>query len=212
MLQQYLISFHLNNMKPNRIYSLAAVLLLYVFPLYSQSNYRLADDYTFVIRGSSNIRDWSESVDDVDGIANINMVDERHFDVEEVRILVRSSSIKSIGVEGTAMNKKTYETLKTIQYPMITFIVTAPLRSVAANGRKIRIQADGLLTIAGVSKIITLHPTIYADRQGKINVEDDVFLKMSEFDIEPPVTLFGLLRVKDSFTVHFKITLIPDMN
>ena len=198
-------------MKPNRIYFLAAALLLYAFPLYSQSNYTLADDYTFVIRGSSNIRDWSESVDDVDGIANINIVDERHFDVEEVRILVRSSSIKSIGVEGTAMNKKTYETLKTIQYPMITFIVTTPLRSVAANGRKIRIQADGMLTIAGVSKIITLHPTIYG-RQGKINVEGDVFLKMSEFDIEPPVALFGLLRVKDSFTVHFKITLIPDMN
>lgn len=196
----------------NRKYCFLVSLLLYAVPLFSQSNYRLANDYTFIIRGSSNIRDWSESVDDGDGIASINMVGEKYFDIEEVRILIRANSIKSIGVEGTAMNKKTYETLKTIQYPMITFIVTTPLRSVTADGRKMQIQADGMLTIAGVSKIITLHPTIYADMQGRINVEGDVFLKMSDFDIEPPVTLFGLLRVKDGFTVHFKITLIPDMN
>ena len=196
----------------NRKYCFLVSLLLYAVPLFSQSNYRLANDYTFIIRGSSNIRDWSESVDDGDGIASINMVGEKYFDIEEVRILIRANSIKSIGVEGTAMNKKTYETLKTIQYPTITFIVTTPLRSVTANGRKIQVEADGMLTIAGVSKIITLHPTIYADMQGRINVEGDVFLKMSDFDIEPPVTLFGLLRVKDGFTVHFKITLIPDMN
>lgn len=172
----------------------------------------MENDYSFIIRGGSNIRDWSESVDDADGIASVSMANETHLDIDEVRILIRANEIKSIGVEGTAMNKKTYETLKTDQYPTITFMVISPVRSVEADGKRHSIEADGTLTIAGISKKIKLHPAISVDGQGKINIEGDVFLKMSDFDIKPPVTLFGLLQVKDDFTVHFKISLIPDIN
>lgn len=189
---------------------LTLAILLYGSPLYSQSNYKLAQDYTFIIRGSSNIRDWSEFVEDADGIASVAMADEEHFDIDEVRILIRANSIKSIGVEGTTMNKKTYETLNTVQYPTITYIITSPIKSVITNGKKSQTQADGMLTIAGVSKIVTLHTTISAAKNGKIEVEGNVFIKMSDFNIEPPVTLFGLLRVTDNLTVYFKITLIPD--
>ncbi|HEX5554279.1 MAG TPA: YceI family protein [Chitinophagaceae bacterium] len=191
---------------------LALALLFFGSPLYSQSNYRMESDYSFIIRGGSNIRDWAESVDDADGIASISMADEGHLDINEVRILIRANEIKSIGVEGTAMNKKTYETLKTNQYPTITFMVTTPVRSLATDGKKHLIETDGILTIAGNRKIIKLHPIISANTDGKIDIEGDVVLKMSDFGIEPPVTLFGLLRVKDGFTVHFRIRLTPDIN
>jgi hypothetical protein len=187
-------------------------LLFLGLPSYSQSNYKMERDYSFVIRGGSNIRDWSESVDDADGIASVNMADEGRLDINEVRILIRANEIKSIGVEGTAMNKKTYETLKTSQYPTITFIVTTPVRSLTADGKKHLMETDGVLTIVGVRKIIKLHPVISAGPDGKIAVEGDVFLKMSDFGIEPPVTLFGLLRVQDEFTVHFSIKLTPEIN
>lgn len=193
-------------------YFLMPAILLYGFLSYSQSNYKLADDYTFIIRGSSNIRDWSQSVDEVDGIAGITMPDEAHFDIDEISILIRANAIKSIGVEGTAMNRKTYETLKTTQYPTITFTATEPVNSIPANGKKSQMQAEGMLTIAGTSKKIILHPTVSADRNGRITVKGDVFLKMSDFNIDPPVTLFGLLRVTDHFAVHFKITLVPGTN
>lgn len=195
----------------NKIKAVFTIALLILgLPLYSQSNYKMESDYSFIIRGGSNIRDWSESVDDADGIASVNMVDEGHLDINEVRILIHSNEIKSIGVEGTAMNKKTYETLKTSQYPTITFMVTTAVRSLAADGKKHLIETDGILTIAGVSKIIKLRPVISAIPEGKIAIEGDVFLKMRDFGLEPPVTLFGLLRVKDEFTVHFEIALAPD--
>jgi hypothetical protein len=187
-------------------------LLFLGFPLYSQSNYKMESDYSFIIRGGSNIRDWSESVDDADGIASVNMADEGRLDINEVRILIRANEIKSIGVEGTAMNKKTHETLKTSQYPTITFLVTTPVRSLAADGKKHLIETDGILTIAGVRKNIKLRPVLSAGPEGKIAVEGDVFLKMSDFALQPPVTLFGLLRVKDEFTVHFSIRLTPEIN
>lgn len=188
------------------------VLLLYGAPLYSQSNYAMEDGYSFIIHGSSNIRDWAESADDVEGIASINRVDDMHIDMNEVRILIRANAIKSMGVEGDIMNKKTYETLKTNQYPSITLIVTSPVKSLLADGKRRFVEAPGVLTIAGVTKRIVLHPLISVDRQGRINIEGDSFLKMSDFGLEPPVTLFGVLRVKDEVAVHFKLSMVPEKN
>lgn len=191
---------------------LMVVLLLYGSPLYSQSNYGMADGYSVIIRGGSNIRDWAESAEEVSGIASINWIDDLHFDISEVRILISANAIKSMGVEGNIMNKKTYETLKTDQYPSITFMVTSPVKSVVADGKKRFVEASGGLTIAGITKVTSLHSIISADRQGRVNIEGNLFLKMSDFGIEPPVTLFGLLSLKDSVTVDYKMSLIPDKN
>lgn len=191
---------------------LTIALLLYGAPLYSQSNYEMADGYAVIIRGGSNIRDWAESAEEVSGIASINRTDDLHFDINEVRLLICANAIRSIGVEGDIMNKKTHETLMADRYPSITLIVTSPVKSVLADGKKHFMEVPGVLNIAGVTKIILVHPVISADKQGRINIEGNLFLKMSDFGIEPPVTLFGLLSVKDSVTVHFKMSLIPDKN
>ncbi|TAN14263.1 MAG: YceI family protein [Chitinophagaceae bacterium] len=176
---------------------------------YCQSNYRIANDYSFTILGSSNIRDWLESVDDVDGIASITGRDDTYLDINEVRILIRTNSIKSVGIEGNAMNKKTYETLKTVKYPVITFITTSPILHFPVDGKKHFIEVTGMLTIAGMNRIIKFHPALSADRQGKVYIEGQVFLKMTDFALEPPVTLFGTLKVKDDIAVQFKMNLIP---
>jgi len=199
-----------------KVLTIILMLVLILFPgkmpCYGQSNYEMAADYSFIISGSSNIRDWMESADDADGIASITRIDDLHFDINEVRILIRTNAIKSIGVEGNAMNKKTYETLKTDRYPTIIFMITSPVRPVVADGKKRFIEAAGMLTVAGVTKVIRIHPTIWADQQGRITTEGDVFLKMSDFAIDPPTTLFGLLNVRDDITVHFKMSLVPADN
>ena len=178
---------------------------------YSQSNYRIADDYSFTILGSSNIRDWMESVDDVDGVASVTRRDDMHIDINEARILIRTNSIKSMGVEGNTMNKKTYETLKTAIYPVITFITTSPILNFPADGKKHFTEVTGMLTIAGVDKIIKFYPAVSADKQGKVYIEGRVFLKMTDFALDPPVTLFGTLKVKDAIAIQFKMNLIsPD--
>lgn len=85
---------------------LILILLLYASPLHGQSNYQMSEGYSFIIHGASNIRDWAESADDVSGIASINKIDDLHFDINEVRLLIRANAIRSIGVEGDIMNKK----------------------------------------------------------------------------------------------------------
>ena len=191
-------------------YTLA--LLLLGSSLYSQSNYKMGSDYSFIIRGGSNIRDWSEFVADADGIASVSMEKEGYLNIYEVRILIRASDIKSMGVEGTAMNKRTYETLKADQYPTISFIATTPVGFLAMDGKKHLVETDGILVIAGTRKIISLRPIVSVNTDGNIDIEGDVFLKMSDFGINPPVALFGLLQVKDELTVHFSVRLTPEFN
>lgn len=187
---------------------LVLIILLNKIPCQAQSNYKVTSD-SFTIYGSSNIRDWAATIEEVDGVASITKADEFHYDIHEVRILIHTSSIKSIGVEGDAMNKKIYETLKTGRYPAISFMTTSALKSIPADGKEYFIEATGILTVAGVSKVVRIHSVISTVKPERITAEGNVLLKMSDFDIDPPTTLFGLLRVKDDISIHFKISLLP---
>lgn len=181
-------------------------------PCYSQSNYEITGDHSLIIKGSSNIRDWSQSVEDVEGVATVVRSDSDHFDVHEVKILIRTTSIKSIGIEGNEMDKKTYETLKADQYPTINLVVTTPLRSIPADAKKRFQEINAVLTVAGTEKSLKLHSSLSADKQGEILAEGEMFLRISDFHIRPPVTLFGLLRVKDDISIRFRVRLIPANN
>lgn len=188
--------------------TLIICLLSWRFPSRAQDNYKMTGNYSFIVRGSSNIRDWAETVYDVEGTAYVNRKPDQ-AEIIEMRLLFRVYSIKSIGVEGNVMNEKTYETLKAGVYPSITFIITSPVNPVLTDGKRHFVEASGLLTIANISKIMKLHPAVSFSLSGIMTAEGSVFLRMSDFGLTPPVTLFGLLKVRDDVVVDFKITMEP---
>lgn len=183
--------------------SLLPILLLLGMAVHAQkvSNFSLANGYVITINGGSNLHDWSEKATKATATGSLTWDANNQFDITSLKLTVDVNSIKSS--EGSIMNNKTYKALKNSQHPQITFVLTSPVKAVPADGKAHNINARGNLTIAGVTKPITLvlKATSSATR---MDCEGKYSLKMSDYNIEQITALFGTMKVADGVTVDFK--------
>lgn len=182
---------------------LAMALILTASLVFGQANYVLNKDYKITIEGSSNLHDWTENVGKAGATSSVTWNSNGSFILNNLTVTVNVQSIKSS--EGNTMNGKTYKALKSDSHPTITFTLTSPLQ-VSPGGTTI--TASGNLTIAGVSRGVTIHAKINSSPNSNISIEGSVPLKMTDFGIDPPTALFGALKVGNDVTIQFKTNLI----
>ena len=178
-------------------------LLLTASHLFGQTNCVLNSDYKFTINGTSNLHDWSENVEKVSGTGNVNWNSNGTFEINTLTVTLNVQSIKSS--EGNTMNGKTYKALKSDSHPTITFDLTSPLQ-VSQGGTSV--IATGNLSIAGVTRRVTIHAKINSSPNSNFNIEGTVPVKMTDFGIDPPTALFGALKVGNDVTIQFKTNFI----
>ena len=167
-------------------------------------NYLLAD-YELSISGTSTLHDWECSVNEVDATVVFSYAHQRISGIESLRVTITSESIKS---GKKAMDKKLYEALKTDRYPNITFKLTE-LNEFNENGP---IRARGNLTIAGVTREVTISAHADSQHLGTVIFSGSKTLDLLDYDIEPPVALFGTIRTGNEITIDFKMTLNTKAN
>lgn len=168
-----------------------------------QTNYLLNNGYSVTIHGGSNLHDWDETAGNVSGTGNISWNSNGSFDINAIKITVDVRSIKSS--EGGIMNNKTYSALKASDHPSILFALASPLQSITASPGGENITAFGNLTIAGVTHQITIQAKVMASPGGNVDIDCSQPIKMSDYNIDPPTALFGMLKVSNETTIHFKI-------
>ncbi|GIV61444.1 MAG: hypothetical protein KatS3mg044_0310 [Rhodothermaceae bacterium] len=106
------------------------------------------------------------------------------------------------------MNADLYRALKAEDYPEIVFELDAASVA-AAEDHRYGLVVDGRLRIAGVENAITL--TVQAERRadGRYRATGGYPLRMSDYGIDPPRALLGLIRVDDQIVVHFDLVAAP---
>jgi polyisoprenoid-binding protein YceI len=178
---------------------LLGALLIAANNIQAQNNYSLAA-FTVTIDGTSNLHSWNEKVETVSGKGNINWNINKSFTLQSFNIVMQVSSIKSD--EGSTMNNKTYKALKSDQFPTITFLLTQPV-AVSSGSTPLSVVAKGNLTIAGVTRSITIPIKISADGNKKITIAGAQQVKMTDYGVDPPTALFGMLKTGDAITISF---------
>ncbi len=186
------------------IFALIATLLF--AQAYAQENY-VVDSHEIVISGSSNLQSWSADVEDLSGTFTIHVEDGKILDIEEVDIQIEGESIQ--GSEGRRMNSKIYETLDSDNHPKITFLLRDVL-SLAENPGTAIVSARGVITVAGVSRVVELDTTGRVLSDGRVEFEGKQELKMSDFRMDPPRAMFGALRTRDEVEVEYRVVLRPE--
>lgn len=117
--------------------------------------------------------------------------------LESFDIAIPAVSLKS---PKDGIDKNMHKALKTDTFADITF----RMKSMAKNGNGLR--ALGTLTIAGVSKEITLDLT--ALRSGSnLSVAGDVPLVMTDYGITPPKAMMGMMRTDPKITLRIELVL-----
>jgi polyisoprenoid-binding protein YceI len=167
----------------------------------AQGEYVLSKGYVVTIHGTSNLHNWDETVGTVTGKSTVKANKDGSFDLKAVNIRMEVHSIKSD--EGTTMNNNTYKALKADVNPEITFSLTAPINSFTLTATTV-ISAKGNMTIAGVTKPVTMQVKVLMPEKGVIEIEGSEPLRMTDYGVKPPVALLGALRTGNEITIKFK--------
>lgn len=108
------------------------------------------------------------------------------------------------------MNDDFYEALKAEAHPQILFDLTAAdLTSQATDEGRYLLSVTGRLLIAGTVRPATLRVQGQQQLDGSYRATGSLPLLMSDFSIDPPTALLGLIKAHDAITVHFDLIAIP---
>jgi polyisoprenoid-binding protein YceI len=172
------------------------------FLLLSQEDYKLTKSKV-QLTGTSTLHDWSADVTKSTGSATLTFTNGALTNLTNLNVNMEAKTIKS--EKGSTMDKKLYEALKTSKYPNITFVLTKANAVTPKNG-SYEIKAEGKLTISGTTKVVNLTATGKKNAAGDYVFSGSKKLKMTEFNVEPPVMFLGTLKTGDEVTITFETT------
>lgn len=157
---------------------------------------------SILISGTSNLHDWKMHLKTFDCNADF-VIEESNIEIiDNVTFSCNAEDLKS---DNTLMDKKAYSALKSKSFPQMRFDMTSPLK-VNPDNNKFSANLKGNLNIAGKSSTVSIPVNgIIINQNGNniINVNGDLVLKMSDFEISPPVFMMGVLKTGDSVNVSF---------
>jgi polyisoprenoid-binding protein YceI len=148
-----------------------------------------------VIEGRSTVNSFECRAAAVDG--------EGTFDGRRAgaRLLV---PVDSIDCGSRRMNRDFHEAMEASEHPEIRFELT-DARTVTGSDDGDRIAAEGTLTIAGRSRIVEISATARSAAHGNYRVLGRKELRMTDFGIDPPTALAGLIRAHDRIVIRFDL-------
>lgn len=111
-----------------------------------------------------------------------------------------------------AMNADFYEALRSREHPVIRFELADAqvLEAPEDFGGWHTLQATGQLTLAGTERRIEVRLEGRRLPGDRLQGRGEKTLLMSDFGVEPPTALLGLVKARDRITVRFDLIAGPD--
>ena len=156
-------------------------------------------DSKLTVEGTSTLHDWEMATEEMAGKGTFSFGDSQ-FDITSFSFQLQTESLKS---ESKAMDKNTYKALKSADYPQIKYVLKKVENS-QGTGQDFVLNTTGILTIAGVSKTIDM-PVEVKISDDHLKFSGKVDLKMTDFDVDPPVLMFGTLKTGNEITIEFNV-------
>jgi polyisoprenoid-binding protein YceI len=94
------------------------------------------------------------------------------------------------------------EALKAQVNPTIRYAMTSA--SLGSAGNPFTLDTRGRLTIAGVTREVTMQVTGTRDSKGTCILTGRVPIRMSDYGIKPPVAMLGTIKTGNDVTVSFR--------
>jgi polyisoprenoid-binding protein YceI len=124
----------------------------------------------------------------------------------EVRVPIRSLNTSG----KAAMNSVMQGAIKMEDHPLIQFKAAELVFKEAKEG-KLAFEAPGKLTVAGLTKDLTLPITLEHAEGGKLKFRGEAKVKMTDFGIKPPspALALGLIKTDDEVKITFEWLTAP---
>lgn len=176
--------------------------LFFAVSVNGQTTYTVASTPEFTIKGTSNVHDWEETVQKINGTGSFLLNEDGSLTISSLLIKVECRDIKS--THGSIMDNKTYDALKAEKNPQITYNLSTAITNIIPSSTGTSMIAKGQVTIAGVTKPIDLQVKISSKADGSFVCEGSKKIKMTDFGISPPTAFMGAMKVGDEVVLTFK--------
>lgn len=178
--------------------------------VYSQVTYTPDPSSRLWIEGRSNINEFECQANQYFAEASlIDNDDPIEFESEEQEQVFLQVEIRVDGFEcgKSRMNRDLQDALKSSEFPEITFMFAGAeiLEMPSSHDQAFQLEVKGSLTVAGNSRDILFNARAYFLESHKVRAIGNTTIKMSDFDVEPPTALMGLIKADDELSVNFDL-------
>lgn len=155
----------------------------------------------FTVSGTSTVRGWTCAVRGTPEVTPGSSTPAPGFDagVQSATLTVQVADFECPDEE---MTEHLFESMKPDEFAEITF----ELESYEASGAGA--QASGALTIHDVTMPVSFPISLTPSGAG-VEIAGEVRLDMTEYGVEPPVVMLGLLRVRPDIRIEFSGLVVP---
>ncbi|MBR9756650.1 MAG: YceI family protein [Algicola sp.] len=187
-----------------RFLSLFLVFALLSFTLINETKTTvlLSSESKLYVEGTTNISDFNCKFDinALKGKIPVTFVKHSNNLTFKQAKLTLNNNCFDCGSKG--INNDFNKLLKTENYPQIVLTLNELKQNPAAgNVAEAKLQID----MAGITKPYNIPVNI--NKENGFRVKGQLDLKISDFKLEPPKKVFGLIKVKDVITIHFDLVL-----
>ncbi len=108
---------------------------------------------------------------------------------------------------GSRMNRDMQDALKSDRYPNIVVAINGIEGAVSTSARNswVRVTAVGTIDLAGVTRAVRIPARGRQTGPGRVEIAGQQALRMTDFDVDPPSGLMGLVRARNTVTARFEI-------
>jgi len=115
--------------------------------------------------------------------------------------------VKQMHSGNEKLDDKMYDALQADDHPDITFRLTGDTIVPGAPNDSLIVKASGILAVAGKEKPVELSVILVRNQDSTVSIKGSKELLMTDFGIEPPSMMLGLLKTDDKVVIHFDIRL-----
>lgn len=155
----------------------------------------------FTVSGTSTVRGWTCSVSGTAAVAPGSSAPAPGF-ADGVQSATLTVPVADFECPDETMTEHLMDAMKPAEFAEITFQLDG---YEAAGGGA---DASGALTILGVTRPVSFPISLTPSSTG-VTIAGEVGLDMTEYGVEPPVVLLGLLRVGPEIRIQFEGLVIP---
>lgn len=159
---------------------------------------------TMRVEGTSTVHDWEMDAGGLKCNMLATLENDKIVKIDEVLFSCPAEKILS---DNSIMDGKTQDALKAEDYPVINFKMES-VETLNHSGDKFSGEMSGIVKIAGVAKNVRIKFSGASITGNTIQVKGTIPLKMSDFNMKPPVAMFGALKtgneVKVNYDLYFK--------
>lgn len=169
-------------------------------PAVGDPSYKIITSSSIKVLGTSNMHDWDMTAVNFTCDGNFNV---KNGVLEDVTSLNFSLPVINLKGKESLLNSRAHKALNSEKYKTITFKLTS---ATVVPGTKV-INANGNLTISGVTKPVTLKTNYVVNADQSITCRGSETLKMSTYGVKAPSFMMGALKTGDQVTIDFVLKL-----